>query len=339
MKKNFCTLFNSAYLSRGLVMYRSLEKECSDFHLYIIAFDDITYEYFRKYKEKHLTVISMREFEDPELLAIKPTRSAAEYCWTCSSSTILYCINNFGLDHCVYIDADMVFYNDPQLLFNEWGSRSVLITKHRYTKTYDQSKLNGIYCVQFVGFKKDEYGMEVLRWWRNACLEWCYDKPIDGKFGDQKYLDDWPERFKNVCDLEHPGGGVAPWNVQQYEFSVQEKIHGTEIASGKKFDLVFFHFHGLKFFTNNTVAFSGEYDLSNRVVKEIYGQYVNDLVKTGNELANKLPGINVNAVRTEPPFLPLSFKSKVKNKIEKIVGRNVTISNAQRNLYYLDDLL
>ena len=37
---NFCTLFDSFYLTRGITMYKSLEKTGIDFHLYIFAFDD-----------------------------------------------------------------------------------------------------------------------------------------------------------------------------------------------------------------------------------------------------------------------------------------------------------
>ena len=94
-KLNFCTLFNSTYLSRGLVMYDSLLKNCDDFHLYVFAFDDKTNEYLRSQELKNVTVISLSEFEDPDLLRVKPTRTAGEYCWTSTSSTILYCINNF----------------------------------------------------------------------------------------------------------------------------------------------------------------------------------------------------------------------------------------------------
>ena len=151
---NFVTLFNSNYLSRGLVVYESLLKHCPDFHLYVIAFDDITFDYFQKHSRENLTVISLTQFEDEKLLAIKDTRSAGEYCWTCTASTVLYCINTFGLNHCVYIDADMCFYSNPQSLFDEWGNKSVLITEHRYTPEYDQSKISGTYCVECVGFRE-----------------------------------------------------------------------------------------------------------------------------------------------------------------------------------------
>src|ERR1700746_3815030 len=120
-------------------MYESLLKNCNDFHLYVFAFDDKCYEFLKSQQYKDLTVVSLKEFEDEELLRIKPTRTAAEYCWTCSSSTILYSINKFRLQNCTYIDADMYFYSDPIVLVNEMGNKSVLITEHRYTKEYDQS--------------------------------------------------------------------------------------------------------------------------------------------------------------------------------------------------------
>ncbi len=225
---NFVTLFNSGYLTRGLVLYQSLEKQCSSFHLYIVAFDTATFEYFKTNPQKYLTVISLEQFEDDELKRVKPTRSVAEYCWTCTASTILYCITNFKLSNCTYIDADMSFYSDPKVLVDEMGNDSVLITEHRYTAKYDQSITSGKYCVQFVTFKNTEDGMTVLNWWRNACIDWCYNRVEDGKFGDQKYLDSWTTKFKGVHELNHLGGGIAPWNVQQYNFSKKnDKIIGT----------------------------------------------------------------------------------------------------------------
>ena len=45
-------------------MYRSLEKCCENFHLYIFAFDDKTYEILNKLQLKKATVVSLKDFED-----------------------------------------------------------------------------------------------------------------------------------------------------------------------------------------------------------------------------------------------------------------------------------
>ncbi|MDP1801959.1 MAG: glycosyl transferase [Bacteroidota bacterium] len=315
---NFVTLFNSGYLTRGLVLYQSLEKQCSNFHLYIVAFDTATFEYFKTHPQKHLTVISLEQFEDDELKRVKPTRSVAEYCWTCTASTILYCITNFKLSNCTYIDADMRFYSDPKVLVDEMGENSVLITEHRYTEKYDQSITSGKYCVQFVTFKNTEDGMAVLNWWRNACIDWCYNRVEDGKFGDQKYLDSWPTKFKGVHELKHLGGGIAPWNVQQYSFSKKnEKIIGTEISSGKTFEAVFFHYHSLKFFENEIVLLSDTmYDLTENVVDTFYKEYVKEINSQYKMVKKTAPAINANGVFGPANYLPMSFSTLKKYYLE-----------------------
>jgi len=106
---NFCTLFNSNYLARGLALYRSLLQNCDSFHLYVFAFDDACYDYLRAGNFEHITPISLAAFESPELLQVKASRTMAEYCWTCTPSTILYCLQNFPIEGCTYIDADMLF--------------------------------------------------------------------------------------------------------------------------------------------------------------------------------------------------------------------------------------
>lgn len=332
MKLNFCTLFNSNYMSRGLVMYESLLKHCDDFHLYVFAFDDKCFEFLSSQKYAHLTVISLKEFENEELLSIKPSRSAAEYCWTSSSSTILYCLTHFGLENCTYIDADMCFYSNPIVLINEMGSKSVMITEHRYTKEYDQSSTSGKYCVQFVTFKNDERGMAVLKWWKDACIEWCYDRMEDGKFGDQKYLDDWTTRFEGVHELKHLGGGIAPWNVQQYSFeSTADKIVGKELATGKTFDVVFFHFHGTKFYADNIVELSSiDYDLSENVKTVFYKPYIGS-INLKKKIINSIDNsFNPNGKLGNAPWKPLSvfvvgyfYLRDLKKSVKNIFGKNL----------------
>lgn len=278
---NFCTLFNSVYLSRGLTMYDSLKKYSSDFHLYVFAFDDDCYHFFLDRKFDHITVISLQDFEDEELLAIKEDRTAGEYCWTCTPSVIKYVLDNFAVESCTYIDADLYFFSSPKVLIDEVGDKSVLITEHRYTEKYDQTETSGKYCVQFIYFKNDARGRIVLEWWRNACLDWCYGRFEDGKFGDQKYLDDWCARFEGVHELQHLGGGVAPWNIQQYSFSRKKgQILGKEYATNRSFELVFVHFHALIFLGLYKFSFGTWYkDKGRGTYRFLFTPYIYDIIR------------------------------------------------------------
>lgn len=300
---NLCTLFDSNYLSRGLALYSSLRHVAIKFHLYVVAFDKECYDYLQQTALPDLTVISLLDFEDKALLEIKSSRSAAEYCWTCTPSVILYCLEKYNLPSCTYIDADMIFYNDPQLLLNEMSSNSVLICEHRYTRDYDVSDTHGTYCVQFMCFKNTNDGLIALRWWRERCLEWCYARLEDGKFGDQKYLDDWLKRFNGIHVLRHLGGGVAPWNVQQYEFyNDKEKIYLRSKIDNIEYPVIFFHFHGLKFYTNGFVSFCGAiYELNSKVKEIFYVPYIKNLLQIENDLKKESISFNVSGAKTQTP--------------------------------------
>lgn len=279
MIRNYCTLFSKKYLSRGLALYASLKEHSPGFHLYVFCFDDETYGFFCRYTLESLTPVPLSEFEDTELLRVKPTRTLGEYCWTCTSSVILYSIEKFSLPECTYLDADLFFFGSPEEIHSEMpGGKSVLITEHRYSPEYDISVMYGKYCVQFLTVKNNHEGLKVLQWWRSRCIEWCYARVEDGKFGDQKYLDDWVIRFPGVVhELKHLGGGVAPWNVQQYEFERKNdgRIIGYVRATSEPFLLVFYHFHYLKITPAgdcfNPAPF---YKISNRVYEIIYKSYL-----------------------------------------------------------------
>lgn len=300
---NFCTLFDSNYLTRGLALYESLSKVCPSFHLYVIAFNDDCFHFLKNSNFENLTPISLKDFEDQELLKIKPTRSGAEYCWTCTPSVVLYCIKQYKLPSCIYVDADMIFYQNPQIILNEIGDKSILITEHRYTKEYDQCELSGIYCVQFLYFKNNVEGLNALNWWRDRCIEWCYARSEDGKFGDQKYLDDWLTRFNGVHVMQHLGGGVAPWNVQQFQCEQKgTSIYLRERRTGIEVPLVFFHFHGLKFFSDNIVSYSGTlYELSDEVKNLIFAPYVKELQRLEKKIQSEGIKFNVNGSRGKSP--------------------------------------
>lgn len=289
----FCTLFDSNFLTRGIALYESLYKHCDSFHLYIFALDGRCSDVLKKLSLKNTTIISHEEFESPELLALKSTRTNREYFWTCASNSIRYAIDQFRLDSCTYLDADLYFWDSPRILFDEIGDNSILITKHHYSPKYDQSKLSGKYCVQFITFRNNEFGNKALNWWRDACNEWCYDRFEDGKYGDQKYLNILSEHFKGVHVLQHLGGGIAPWNVQKYNITQQDnKLICTSKQSGESFPVVFYHFHHVRFYEDSMVDIGG-YAISKDVKRHFYKTYLEHL----DDIANRL-STNIKTIRT-----------------------------------------
>jgi len=277
----FCTLFDSTYLTRGLALYESLRKHCHSFHLYVFPFDDLACDILLKLNLPSLTVIPLSSLEDASLLAVKPTRTHQEYCWTCTPSTIRYVLQHCDADVCTYLDADVYFLASPDILLDELGSDSVIITAHNYAPEHDQTETSGKYCVQFITFRNDTNGLHILNWWREQCLHWCFARFEDGKFGDQKYLDHWTTQFRGVHELQHLGGGVAPWNVSQFSlFSENGRCHARLHSSQSVFQVVFYHFHSLRFDVNNNIdsRYAGvQYPLSSQDINLLYKPYLRHL--------------------------------------------------------------
>ena len=180
----------------------------------------------------------------------------------------------------------MYFYTNPKVLIDEMGNNDVLLTEHRYTKT-ENIPYGGRFCVQFMTFRNTENGRKILDWWCDRCIEWCGEEYENGQFGDQMYLEDWPERFDKVHVLKHLGGGVAPWNMQQYRFYKDKGVlKGEVLATGEVFNVVFFHFHAIKFLYKKPIVemFFEGYTIPNSVLKYLYKPYVRFLVEKSKEI-------------------------------------------------------
>jgi hypothetical protein len=244
---DFCTLFDSNYLVRGLALYESLKEVEPRARLRAFCMDDRAYEVLERLELPGLTAIPLRDLErhDPQLAEVKADRTQLEYCWTATPCIARYCFDcEADLEAITYVDADIYFFSSPEPLFAELGDNSIQIVPHRYAPEHRHMEpTSGTYNVEWVTFKRDQRGLEALDWWRERCLEWCYYREEDGKLGDQKYLDDWPQRFEGVSVLQHVGGGLAPWNVTAYTLS-----DGDGRVLVDDVPLVFYHYHSLKLF-------------------------------------------------------------------------------------------
>lgn len=236
---NFCTLFDRNYLYKGLALHGSLMQHCREFTLWILCMDQTTYELLGRMDLPKVNLISLAEFENSELKKAKADRTAGEYAWTCASNFCRFMLEKYSLLSITYLDSDLYFFNDPQEIFDEIQDASIAIIEHRYSEGYKHLEpLSGRFNVGWVTFRNNQAGREAAWWWSDRVLEWCYNRYEDGKIGDQMYLNDWPDRFKDLRIIRHKGADVAPWNVENYRLSqVGKSVYVDEQK------LIFYHFH------------------------------------------------------------------------------------------------
>lgn len=308
---NFCTLFNSYYLHKGLATYLSLERVTDDFHIYVMAFDKECYEKLKSFNLKHLTVELVDDFETkyPELLAVKPTRNMAEYCWTCSAVITYHFITKYNLTSITYLDADLYFINSPMVLIDEIGDASVGLSEHWF---HYKNERAGRFCVQFLYFKNDKNGLKALKYWKDKCIEWCFARYEDGKFGDQSYLEDIYKYFENVHVIQNRGCGLAMWNYANYTFPDFSHL----VFEGKKYPIIFFHFHGVKFIEKEDkfIISSGDGSIPKSVRPYFYLPYA----KLVMDITNKYLGGSF----TEIGIKDISYSKKIYNKIKHSLHDN-----------------
>jgi hypothetical protein len=116
-----------------------------------------------------------------------------------------------------------------------------------------------------------------------ARLDWCRDDEAEGRFADQKYLDQFPERFAGVRISRHPGVNLAPWNLDNHTLSTGGD--GSLLVDGRP--LIFFHFHGLRRlapFLWNTQTREFGATLSRLVRSSIYAPYLAALEAAENTI-------------------------------------------------------
>ncbi|MBD5489843.1 MAG: glycosyl transferase [Lachnospiraceae bacterium] len=282
MVSTFCTLFDSKYLDKGLALYWSMQQHIVDFKLYIFAFDDKSYEVLSELQLENVIVIPLKDIMTTTLRKLQEERTRAEFCWTCTPIVIEYVLLKCKEKICTYIDADIYFFANPNIVIQELldARCSVGIVRHGFERNYRYGELIfkvGKYCVEFNTFLNNRESLQVLEKWKTDCMNWCYYRCEDGKLGDQKYLDQWRLEYSCVHESQNLGAGVAPWNLHLYTLLVNRKGNIWMQYKDKRFKLIFYHFEGMKYLSNGRIHL-GLWDYckvgTGKKVKLLYGQYL-----------------------------------------------------------------
>jgi hypothetical protein len=240
----FCTYCDQGYAARMLCLHQSLKDQGEPFRLLVLCFDAVTAEVIAAEGASSLVAVPLDGLlaADPAYAAVRSTRSLVEFYFTATPVLVRHCLaREPRAELMTYLDADLFFFGPASAVLAEQGDASVGIVAHRFAPWSRRSLRNGIYNVGWVSFRRDANGLACLEWWRERCLEWCYDRVEGGRFADQGYLNEFPTRFKGVRALEHPGINAAPWNVDPASLKcVDERpwVYGQPV--------LFYHYQGIR---------------------------------------------------------------------------------------------
>ena len=305
----YCTYFDHNYLSRGLALYYSLRRHAPGARLWVLCLSDTCHRMLISLDLPELVPVRLEDFEraDPQLAVTKSTRSTVEYYFTCTPAWLLYVTEREReAEWVTYLDGDLYFFASPEALYNELIDATVAIVPHRFAPNLTKRHVFGTYNVGWVGVRNDPDGIAVIKWWRERCIEWCYDRVDGDRYADQGYLSSFSRLSTRVRVIQHVGANLAPWNIANHRIGFDD----GQVMIDRIHPLIFFHFQGLRtrfrwFIFNSHRIFGAPFSRSTR--RHIYRPYVDEMLAV-----EKLTGPLLEIQKTKPQARSHTVKSKLR---------------------------
>ena len=326
LNRVYCTYFDHNYLPRGLALHQSLQQHAPGARLWVLCLSEACYRTLTALNLPNLMTRRLSDFEaaDPQVAAVRPTRSTIEYYFTCTAPWMLHVLENErDAEWVTYLDSDLFFFASPDPIYDEMRGGAFGIIPHRFTRRLAEQRRFGIYNVGWVSARRCEEGIAALRWWRERCIEWCFDRVEGFRFADQRYLDRLPELFEKVHVIGHLGANLAPWNLE--DLHVEWRDGSVRIED--RYRLLFFHFYGVRrrgrhYFNGHRVYRAPFTDVMRH---HIYEPYISVLYKSETLVAPYLKGESIETIHRTSVATPKDRLMNVLRSTRGVLNRRLDI--------------
>ena len=291
---HYCTYFDANYLPRGILLIRSLLLHDPSAVIHVLCLDETTTTALSLILPT-ISLISLPTLlaTDPEFAEARNNRTQIEWYFTATSCLVNYLLNsNPEIESLVYLDADLYFYESPEFLIDEARNSSVQIIEHRFSPHLASLETFGRFNVGWIGFKNSEEGLSVVADYRKKCLEWCFDRLEDDRFGDQKYLEKWPKDFPNCCVSQILGANVAWWNMGKW---IPKKFDKRIFVSENL--LIFYHFQEIKRSPDGTYSTKKDVTEYGPYYEMIYAPYIEAMNQVDKEIRRLIENFKAKDIR------------------------------------------
>jgi hypothetical protein len=261
-----CTIVSKNYFAYARTLYASFILHNPDAKFFVLLVDEnnddiaLSQEPFEVIEAFSLNIPGFKQaafkFDIMELNTnVKP-------------SFLKYLLHDRGVAKLIYLDPDILLYNELSEVYSQLSTFNIVITPHCISPINDNYRpaeqdflLSGVYNLGFIGISNSQESYRFLDWWEQRCLKLGFAEPRMGLFVDQKWINFAPCFFEGVSILKHPGYNMAYWNL--HERAIENK-NGQWIVNGE-YPLVFYHFSGIACDDQQQISrHQDRFDLTNR---------------------------------------------------------------------------
>jgi len=285
MKIHIATLFDRNYLVKTLAFHDALANR-GNYQFWFLCLDEETKRLVEKLALPNVTALGLLELADPELLAARAERSAAEFAFTSKSALIAHILAALpDGEALLYADNDLLYFAPPDELFERMAAHawSVGVVPHRFAgnKEFLNEKI-GRYNAGLIYFIAGAHARRLVSDWRTQCITWCYLRYEPGRFGDQLYMNAWPAKYQGIYEIPDKGINLGSWSLAH--FTLREK-NGIWFVDDEP--LVCYHFHRIRFYLDGAQVKPVPIYVFNEKLYEIYRQRMEKAWRTLAALEGK----------------------------------------------------
>lgn len=285
------TSISANYLPKARVLAHSAKKIHPDAQFHLVLCDLIP-DSVRLEEEPFDSIITVEELGIPNLKSWLFKHNIMEMCTGVKGIAFEWIFDRYRCEKLFFFDPDIVILSPLDTLIQKLDRHSILLTSHQTIPETNweaivdneiHSLKVGVFNLGFLGIRNCENGRKFLEWWRDRCLEFCYDAPPNGLFTDQKWIDLTPAFFSDYLVLREPVYNVATWNLT-HRHATGNLEEGIEI-NGKP--ICFYHFSGLD--SGNQEFMLKKYGKNSPVLFELRQWYLQECDRCGQEQFAKIP--------------------------------------------------
>jgi hypothetical protein len=245
-----CTIVTKSHLAYARTLAKTLRQHNHGSRLFVLLADRLE-EYFDPAKEP-FELVRLSDLNDPEIIEhmcfyYRPF----ELCCALRGLLHEYMMKEVNAPKWFFFDADIMIFNSLESIWRQLDAASILLCPHfsnpvpdQYVEQYEIDVLRlGLFNGGVIGLRHTKETYRFIEWFKKRLECYAFQKPSQGQYVDQLWLNFVPIFFKNIETIVHSGANLAYWNI--HERSLENRSDGQIQVNGQP--LLFVHFSGWQF--------------------------------------------------------------------------------------------